>query len=145
MVPSGPLPSDDRHGPFLEGLNVRDTSRVANRRAQGRDHEDRAAEFLLGLGYTLVTRRFKAAGGEIDIVAMDGDVLVFVEVKYRASGAPEEAVGYTKAARLASAVDAYLAKTGAHEAHSRFDLIAVTPEGLRHHVGAFGAPKRRDG
>lgn len=92
-----------------------------------------------------MTRRFKAAGGEIDIVAMDGDTLVFVEVKFRARGAPEAAVGHTKASRLSDAVDAYLTKTGTHAAPTRFDIVAVTPEGIRHHVGAFGAPRRRDG
>jgi len=118
---------------------------VANRRAEGNRHEDRAADYLLGLGYTLVTRRFKASGGEIDIVAMDGDTLVFVEVKFRARGAPEEAVGHVKALRLGDAVDAYLAKTGAYASPTRFDLIAVTPDDLRHHIGAFNAPRRRDG
>ncbi|MBS1724960.1 MAG: YraN family protein [Armatimonadetes bacterium] len=112
---------------------------VENRRAVGAEHEDRAADYLLSLGYTLVTRRFKGSGGEIDIVALDGETLVFVEVKYRERGAPEEALGHTKVARFNDAVDAYLAKTGAQSAMIRFDLVAVTPTDIRHHIGAFRA------
>lgn len=110
---------------------------VTNRRAIGAEHEDRAAAHLLSLGYTLVTRRFKAAGGEIDIVAIDEDTLVFVEVKFRERGAPEEALGHTKVARFNDAVDTYLAKTGTHQSKVRFDLVAVTPDSIRHHIGAF--------
>jgi len=112
---------------------------VTNRRAQGSEHEDRAADYLLSEGYTIVTRRFKAGGGEIDIVAMDGDVLVFVEVKFRQRGAPETAVGYTKVQRFNDAVGVYLQKTGSHKSLVRYDLIAVTPTELRHHKGAFGS------
>lgn len=112
---------------------------MSNRRSLGAEHEDRAADYLLALGYTIVTRRFKGGGGEVDIIAMDGDTLVFIEVKYRERGAPEEAVGYTKVQRFNDAVEVYLQKTGTHLAQMRFDLVAVTPTEIRHHKGAFGA------
>ncbi|HXH60294.1 MAG TPA: YraN family protein [Fimbriimonadaceae bacterium] len=112
---------------------------MSNLRRVGAEAEDRAAEFLLGLGYTIVTRRFKSSRGEIDIVAYDGDTLVFVEVKSRRSpgAVPEEGVDAKKAAHLSAAVAEYLHKTGAPDVPCRFDIIAVTPDDLRHHVAAF--------
>jgi putative endonuclease len=110
---------------------------VADRRALGAEHEDRAADFLLALGYTIVTRRFRATRGEVDIVAIDGETLVFVEVKFRNRGAPEEAVDHTKVRRFNHAVDAYLRKTGTYTKNVRYDLVAVTPFEIRHHKGAF--------
>lgn len=112
---------------------------MTNRRAQGSEHEDRAARFLLDAGYTIVTRRFKTQGGEIDIVALDGETLVFVEVKFRERDAPEVAVGHTKVKRFTEAVESYMQKTGTHKMPARFDLIAVTPLEIRHHKGAFGS------
>ncbi len=113
------------------------TRGMPDRRTVGTEHEDRVADYLLSAGYTIVTRRFKVAGGEIDIVAMDGDTLVFVEVKFRSRSAPEDAVDTTKQARFDSAVSAYLQKTGSNQAKCRYDLVAVTPTEIRHHVGGM--------
>lgn len=110
---------------------------MPDRRALGAAHEDRAARFLLDLGYTIVTRRFRVKSGEIDIVALDGDTLVFVEVKYRATSSPEEAVGYTKVQRFNEAIEEYLSRTKSRHIATRNDLIAVTPTAIRHHKGAF--------
>ena len=114
---------------------------MPNLRRIGASAEDKAADYLLGLGYTIVTRRFKSTRGEIDIIAYDGDVLVFVEVKMRRSDtfAPEEQVTDTKVRHFSVAVDEYLRKFGVPQAHCRFDLIAVTPSELRHHKDAFRA------
>jgi len=114
---------------------------VPNLRRLGAEAEDRAAEYLLGLGYTIVTRRFKSSRGELDIVAMDGETLVFVEVKSRTRNDtnPTAAVSDKKVAIFADAVTEYLHKTGMERAHCRFDIIAVTPDSLEHHVAAFRA------
>jgi putative endonuclease len=48
---------------------------------KGRCFEDIACEYLTNLGYRILHRNFYCRGGEIDIIALDGDVLVFVEVK----------------------------------------------------------------
>ena len=108
-------------------------------RRVGSKAEDQAAEYLLGLGYSLVTRRYRGGGGEIDIIAWDGDVLVFVEVKFRRSGlvAPEAAVDQRKMSRLASAVDSYLASMGGIDVQVRYDVIGIGPNGLLHLVDAF--------
>ncbi len=52
----------------------------------GQRGETAAAEFLRSKGYKILMRNFRANGGEIDIVALDGDITVFVEVKTRSNG-----------------------------------------------------------
>ena len=83
------------------------------RRAQGNAAEDRACRHLEGSGMTIVERNFRARGGEIDIVARKGDVLVFVEVRSREVpdfGAPEESVTPAKRRRIVGAARQYLSK-----------------------------------
>lgn len=108
---------------------------MRNLRAEGAAAEDRAAEFLLAKGYTLVTRRRKVAGGEIDLVCLDGEVLVFVEVKARAAPGyrPEEALGAAKVRHLRAAARSWVDACGDEGRAWRFDLIAIDTSGLRHH------------
>lgn len=105
----------------------------------GAEAEDRAAAYLLEIGYTIVTRRYKSSRGEIDIVALDGTVLVIVEVKSVVSGGfvPEEQVTMKKVSILVGAVEEYLHKSCAHDAQVRYDIIAVTTDEIRHHIDAF--------
>ena len=112
---------------------------MSNLRRVGAEAEDQAADFLLSLGYTIVTRRFKSSRGEIDIIALDGETLVFVEVKFRRTpgAVPEEAVDEKKIAHFAKAADEYLHKSEMHDTPVRFDMIAVTPDDFRHHIDAF--------
>src|SRR5688572_21335059 len=77
----------------------------------GRRGENAAARFLQRLGYTIVARAARDAIGELDIVAVDGRTVVFVEVKTRAShdtGHPAEAVDEDKQRRLTRLALAYL-------------------------------------
>jgi putative endonuclease len=96
-------------------------------------------EWLLSKGYTIVTRRYQSKHGEIDIIAMDDDVLVFIEVKYRRSGelAPEAAVDDTKIQRMSATAELYANAMGVEDRPSRFDVIGVTPHEIRHHIDAF--------
>ncbi len=114
---------------------------MPNLRRLGAEAEDLAAEYLLGLGYTIVTRRFKSRRGEIDIVAYDGGTLVFVEVKstqnHRTN--PVEQVDNKKVATFSDAAVEYLVKAGIPDAVSRYDIVAVTPKGIVHHKAAFRA------
>lgn len=112
---------------------------MSDLRRLGAEAEDRAANFLLGLGYTLVTRRFKARRGELDIVALDGDVLVFVEVKFRrsANANPEAGITNDKVQAFHEAALEYLAKSDFTDPEIRFDVIAIGPERLEHHIDAF--------
>ena len=113
---------------------------MRNLRAEGAAAEDRAAEFLLAKGYTLVTRRRKVAGGEIDLVALDGETLVFVEVKARVAPGfrPEESFGAAKAAHLRAAARSWTQACGDEDRAWRFDLVAIDPAGLRHYEDVLG-------
>jgi len=90
--------------------------------------ERAAASFLRERGYHVLERNFRCRGGEIDIVALDGSTLVFVEVKLRrtlARGAPIEAVTALKQTRVRRAAQTYLAFSGRVFERIRFDVISV--------------------
>jgi putative endonuclease len=107
-------------------------------REVGSQAEDRAARYLLGLGYTLVARRVKTRSGELDIVAMDGDVLVLAEVRSRKPGAPPEAsLGPRKVARLRRAAREYLMAAAGPDIAWRFDLVALEGDEIRHVPGVL--------
>jgi putative endonuclease len=114
---------------------------LPNLRRIGAEAEDRAAEFLLAKGYTIVTRRWTARGGELDVIALDGDVLVFVEVKARSGRwmTPEEAITAVKIQRFLTAVEAYCMQTNQMERPIRYDVIAIDANGMRHYEDAFRA------
>ncbi|MDR3691766.1 MAG: YraN family protein [Fimbriimonas sp.] len=101
----------------------------------GRDAEDRAATYLVEQGYTIVTRRYKVNRGEIDLIALDGETLVFVEVKHRRAPGytPEESIGAAKIQAIQRAIRQYVAEMEIGEREVRLDLIAIDGEGLRHH------------
>jgi putative endonuclease len=100
----------------------------------GRRGERAAEKYLRRNGYRIVKRNFRAAGAEIDLVAMDGDVLVFVEVKTRRSrdaGAPEEAVDERKQKQIRRAAEIFATRYREHEIEMRFDIVAVDASGER--------------
>ena len=88
-----------------------------------------AAKFLRRLGYHIVARRHRTPIGEIDLVAVDGRTVVFVEVKTRQShgaGEPHEAIDLTKQSRLSRLALAYLKRHDLLECRARFDVVAIT-------------------
>ncbi len=94
----------------------------------GERGEDCAARFLKQEGYKILARRFKSRSGEIDLVAQDGDWLVFVEVKTRRSeqhGTPSESVDYRKQKQLAKTALDYLGLLKHPEVRFRFDIVEV--------------------
>ncbi len=100
-----------------------------NRRRVGARGEDLAAEYLRGKGYSIVERNYRAAGGEVDIIARKGDSLVFVEVKTDRSGEfgpPELWVTPAKRRQIAKVASAYLAKNPASGLEIRFDVIGIS-------------------
>lgn len=109
-------------------------------RALGYAGEDRAADHLQRLGYVLLARNFTVRGGELDIVALDGECLVFVEVKQRRRSSPEDALSAKKAARLRKAASAYRRANDAEDMAFRFDLIAIEGNELRHHRDVLSDP-----
>lgn len=100
----------------------------------GRQGERAACRYLLGRGYDVLARRFQARHGEIDIVAFEGDTLVFIEVKTRTSsrfGEPWEFVDWEKRRRLESAAAEYVARFDLGACAWRFDIVSVIAGGGR--------------
>ncbi len=116
------------------------------RQAVGAYGERCAVRHLVDAGLRVVTRNWRCSNGEIDIIAWDGDVLAFCEVKTRRGttfGTPAEAVIGTKARRLHRLAAEWLATNReAHPREVRFDVIEVyAPRGgaarVEHLKGAF--------
>lgn len=99
----------------------------------GGEGEDAAAAFLLDMGWTIVKRNYKGGGGEIDIIALDQETLVFVEVKLRkGTFQPEASVDEAKQQRLRTAAERYLQDAGIGDRPCRFDVVAINQQGIRH-------------
>lgn len=102
------------------------------RKLLGRSGEDRAAKHLAGLGYRILERNYRIAQGEIDLIALDGDTIVFVEVKTRMSdafGAPELAVDLRKQGRMVKTALVYLKQKKLSQMPCRFDVVAISDAG----------------
>ncbi len=88
-----------------------------------------AAKYLRGLGYRILARSYRSMRSEIDIIALDGKTIVFVEVKTwsrAGEGGPSDAVDREKQLRLTRAALVYLKKHRLLEYRARFDVIEVT-------------------
>jgi putative endonuclease len=110
-----------------------------NRAERGRAGEDAAAALLQAHGYRIVGRNVRLPGGEIDIIARDGDTIVFVEVKARggaAFGGALRAVDARKRATLRACAADWL-QVAAPRAHARFDVVTFDAGRARLHRGAF--------
>lgn len=93
----------------------------------GKWGEDLAADYLQRKGYTIIERDWKSGRRDLDIVAKNGNVIVFVEVKTRRNslyGQPEEAVDYRKLQSLQQAINHYI-KFRHIRQEVRFDIISV--------------------
>lgn len=102
-----------------------------SRRQTGQMGEDEAARHLIAKGLTVLERNVRLRAGEIDIVARDGDEIVFVEVRSRRTrtmGTALESVDARKQRKLIQLARIYLAARGLHDAPSRFDVVAITWE-----------------
>ncbi len=97
----------------------------------GRAGERFAEQLLCEAGLRIVAHRFRRRGGEVDLVALDGATLVFVEVKTRrasAYGEAIQAVSVSKRQRVVSTARRYLRETGQAWRPVRFDVVAVTSD-----------------
>jgi putative endonuclease len=93
----------------------------------GRRSEIQAIDHLRSLGFRVVASPYRVKTGEADIVAWDGDILVFVEVKARKNAdLPEDSVGLRKQQRIIRAANAYIARYHLQDKPYRFDILAVT-------------------
>jgi putative endonuclease len=112
----------------------------------GQRGEDVAVRHLKGKGYRILARHLDSPLGELDIIAVDGRTVIFVEVKTRTStetGHPTEAIDQRKERRMTQAALAYLKANGLLQYAARFDVVALTwPENARrpvieHYENAF--------
>ena len=110
----------------------------------GLEGEDLACRHLAGLGYAILARNFRCRSGEVDVVARDGAVTVFVEVKHRRGsghGAGHESVTFGKRRRIVRAARIFASARGLSESPLRFDVISIDEAdgrtAIRHDRGAF--------
>ncbi len=100
----------------------------SRRQRYGRRSEARAARHLQACGYVILEKNYRTQHGEIDIIAEDNGVIVFVEVKARRTdrfGNPKGAVTEDKQRKISMVALQYLKSTGRLAASARFDVVAV--------------------
>ncbi len=116
-----------------------------DRRDVGQRSEALVESYLRTLGWTIVARNVSYRCGELDIIAHDGEQLVFVEVRSRRGagrGRPEDTVRRPKQRRLTRAAGLFLQQPRWRAASARFDIVGVDAGRgvvLEHHRGAFDA------
>lgn len=106
----------------------------SDKRYFGELGEDFAEKLLIKAGYKIVEKNFRSRFGEIDLIAKDGDTLVFIEVKTRWSdkfGRPEEAVDTRKLRRIKLAGEYFSLKHPTLSKKLRIDVVAITLKGGR--------------
>ncbi|MGL4941888.1 MAG: YraN family protein [Thermoguttaceae bacterium] len=111
----------------------------------GRDGERLAAEFLVRSGYRIIGRNLRLAGGEADVIALDGNEVVFVEVKTRRSdrhGSPENAIDDRKRRVLTRLAAAFVQQRRYRKLAWRIDVVAIvwtdgSPPQITHHKNAI--------
>jgi putative endonuclease len=112
--------------------------------ALGRRGEDLAHRYLRSAGFTILARNYRAGtDSEVDIVARDGDITVFVEVKSRRSaefGSPDRAIDEVKQKHILRAARSYVTRAGLTWSQVRFDTISIVfsePPSIVHQQDAF--------
>lgn len=113
-----------------------------NKRQLGSDFEEKACDYLTKQGYSIIERNFRTHKGEIDIIAKEGDCLVFVEVKYRSGdkyGYSAAAVNSHKQKIIYRVAEGYLSYHKEYQNKPcRFDVIAFDCNNMTHIKNAFG-------
>jgi putative endonuclease len=110
----------------------------------GRQGEDLAADFLVKQGLKILKRNVRTPFGELDLICLDGDVVVFVEVKTRSGnefGGPRAAVGKEKRRRISKSAVTFLGQKNWQDRRARFDILGIVHDGTTpefdHLVDAF--------
>lgn len=114
----------------------------SNKRQIGKQQEERAALFLIERGYEVLERNFWCRFGEIDIIAKQGEYLVFCEVKFRGQEAYGDgicSIDRRKRNHLWKAANHYLQQNHLWDIPCRFDVISMTKEALVLYENAFEA------
>jgi putative endonuclease len=105
------------------------------RQLLGQKGEKQAARYLKQKGYKVVTANYRCKYGEIDLIARDSDILIFIEVKTRTStdfGGPAAAVDYRKQQQISKVAHHYLITHHNDDVNARFDVISIlSPRGQK--------------
>ena len=132
-------------GPVGRDVPIQDVGRDV----LGHRGEELAAAHLREIGYRIVGRRERVLRGDIDIVALDGRTVVFVEVRSRTDtrhGHPAETVGRFKQRRIAELANAYIRRHRLQDCQVRIDVVTVVFDGpggkpvIEHFENAFESP-----
>jgi len=112
--------------------------------ATGQRGEDLASAYLAKQGMTLLERNVTTPFGEIDLICLEGDEVVFVEVKTRAGssfGGPRGAINLEKRRRISKSALSFLADKGWEDRSARFDFLGIILDGptprFDHLINAF--------
>jgi putative endonuclease len=112
-----------------------------NRSQKGREGEERAAVFLEAAGMCIIARNVRSRTGEVDLVALAGDVIVFVEVKTWSTLGIEDlhyGINEKKQRRIIETAKYFLSSHREYNCMAvRFDVVLVGPETITHLVSAF--------
>ncbi len=111
-----------------------------NKRQIGTEMERLAGAYLEKNGYEIIEYNYRCRQGEIDIIARDGEYLVFCEVKYRSSeknGTPLEAVDYKKQRIISRCALFYITRKHCAHLPCRFDVVSVTDKEVQILKNAF--------
>lgn len=111
-----------------------------NKRQIGTEKEKLAGAYLEKNGYEIIEYNFRCRKGEIDIIAKDGEYLVFCEVKYRSgtsAGTPLDAVDYKKQKIISRCALFYITKQRLSDMPCRFDVVSVTNKEIQVLKNAF--------
>lgn len=102
-----------------------------------------ATNYLISKGYKIIEKNYRTKFSEVDLIALYGDFLVFIEVKTRTSkqfGMPREAVGYEKQRKYVMTAEFYLQKHSEYDNKNvRFDVIDIIGDDITHIENAFYA------
>lgn len=113
-----------------------------NKRQVGSKYERVAVVYLESIGYKIICLNYRCRIGEIDIIAMEQDTLVFCEVKYRKTnkfGSPAEAVDLNKQNIIRKVAEIYMMKHGILANSSiRFDIVAILDDKITLYRNGFG-------
>ena len=121
---------------------MRNSPQDVHKKILGKSGERRGAKYLKSLGYKILKTNYRTPFGEADIVAADGDTIVFCEVKTRLTekvGTPAEAVERHKQRRYVDIARYFLMKLGRDDVNVRFDVLEVSADAIHHIENAFGA------
>ena len=118
--------------PLKGYLDTRLSDLTKERLSLGKFGEDLAFEKIKGLGYKKIIRNYRCPLGEVDLIARDGDTLVFIETKTRKGrsiGYAKEAVNDKKKRQLSKVALFYMKSNKLNEVRARFDVVAVSLAG----------------